>query len=432
MPTFVYMENYRGFASECVPLKCVNFLVGENSTGKTSFIELLEMFCYPPFWMIEPRFGVPGSHTRHFYDLVSASSKSKKKFTVGSVTVPGNSDESCCGMIVTYENSEGRPVPRRVSIIDTFGVKTVVGRLWISRKGEKYKARARKISFADSNVSSENRLRELVSIHHSNASFAEREITDEMQGSPLFMRSDDSLFEKSGGGGERDISVPEMFRTNLIELAPIRTKPRRTYDAPQTEFSPEGDHTPYVIRKRLSSKTLADKFSTFLEKIGKDSGLFEGISVKSYGNDAASPFEIRISLGRAILGLNNVGYGVSQALPVIVEMFVRPMGTMFTIQQPEVHLHPKAQASIGDLVAEISREEKKQFVIETHSDFTIDRFRLNVRKNGDIPSQLLFFKRNETGNQVTVIEIDKIGNLTDSQPDSYRSFFFNESLSLLE
>ena len=136
-------------------------------------------------------------------------------------------------------------------------------------------------------------------------------------------------------------------------------------------------------------------------------------------------------MGPSALGLDNVGYGVSQALPVLVEMFVRPKRTTFAIQQPEVHLHPKAQATFGDLIAELARSDEKRFVIETHSDFTIDRFRLNVRRNGAIPSQLLFFERTDTGNKVTAIEIDELGNLSASQPDSYRDFFYNESLELL-
>lgn len=429
MTTFVYIDNYRGFSQAWIPLSRVNFLVGENSTGKTSFIELLEMFCYAPFWLFEPRFGVPGSNSRHFNDLVSASSKKRTHFTIGSLCVPEKPGDSCSGMLVTYQNHEGRPAPKRVSIIDGGSIRTVDGKLWVSRSGEKYRSRTKPLIERNSECATADHFSSIVDTHHLNTGFTSRAVSEEMQGSPLFFRCEELLFKNTSE--DREVSVPPMFRTNLVELAPIRTKPKRTYDSPQTEFSPEGDHTPYVIRKRLTSKTHAVEFSNFLEKIGKDSGLFESISVKNYGNDPLSPFEIKIVLGKTALGLDNVGYGVSQALPVIVEMFIRPERTMFTVQQPEVHLHPKAQASIGDLIAEISRSEEKKFVVETHSDFTIDRFRLNVRKKGSIPSQLLFFERVDSGNRVTPITINDQGSLPDDQPESYRDFFFNESLSLL-
>jgi predicted ATPase len=230
---------------------------------------------------------------------------------------------------------------------------------------------------------------------------------------------------------ERGHKAPYPFMNHLVELAPIRTKPRRTYDAPQTEFSSEGEHTPYVIKRRLTSKTQAEAFRNFLEQAGASSGLFKSISVKPYGKGPMAPFEMKINLGSTSLGLENVGYGVSQSLPLLVEMFVRPKKTAFTIQQPEVHLHPKAQATFGDVIAELARNDAKKFIVETHSDFTMDRFRLNVRKNGSVPSQLLFFERTAKGNTVTPIRIHENGDLSADQPDAYRSFFFNESLELL-
>lgn len=185
------------------------------------------------------------------------------------------------------------------------------------------------------------------------------------------------------------------------------------------------------IHKRLNDRSKAESFSKFLRKIGCESGLFEQIDIKSYGKSPRSPFEIRIVLGTKALEISNVGYGVSQSLPIIVEMFVRPPETIFMIQQPEVHLHPKAQASIGDLIAEFARTDNKKFIIETHSDFTIDRFRLNLRSYGEIDSQLLFFERTGTGNKVISIKILPNGDLPENQPDNYRAFFFNEALSLL-
>jgi predicted ATPase len=181
----------------------------------------------------------------------------------------------------------------------------------------------------------------------------------------------------------------------------------------------------------LTNKSQAEAFKNFLETAGASSGLFKSIGLKQYGHGQLSPFEMMVDLGKSKLGLENVGYGVSQALPVLVEMFVRPKKTAFTVQQPEVHLHPKAQATFGDLIAKLAREDDKRFVIETHSDFTIDRFRLNIRNEGALPSQLLFFERGDNGNVVTSILISENGDLDANQPDAYRTFFYNESLALL-
>lgn len=430
MGTYIYADNFRGFTDAIVPICQVNFLVGENSTGKTSFIELIETFSNKPFWLIEPRYGAPGLPEKHFLDLVSAAGRSKQTFSIGAIELDNEQQRNDVGMIVTYKNLEGRPVPSRVSIIEGDQIRSIDGRIWTGGKGEKYKSRTRNYTKEFEPSSCVDKLRFIVATHKNSSGFTERETPEEQVRAPMFFRYHEALF---GGEGLniRDLQAPHLFMTVLINLAPIRTKPRRTYDAPQTEFSSEGEHTAYVIRKRLANKTQAEAFKTYLERAGESSGLFKSVSVKQYGTQPLAPFELKIVLGHTSFGLENVGYGVSQALPVLVEMFVRPNGTAFTVQQPEVHLHPKAQATFGDLIAGLSRTDKKIFFIETHSDFTIDRFRLNIRKEGYVPSQLLFFERDELGNHVTSIPIDQNGDLPEDQPEAYRAFFFNESLALL-
>jgi predicted ATPase len=134
------------------------------------------------------------------------------------------------------------------------------------------------------------------------------------------------------------------------------------------------------------------------------------------------------------LSINNVGYGVSQALPIIVELFSRGRGTNYAVQQPEVHLHPRAQAALGDVFFSLATIEAKRFFIETHSDYTIDRYRANFRKDNiqtKPPSQILFFERNSSGNFIHPIKIDENGDISASQPDSYRDFFIREQMSNL-
>jgi hypothetical protein len=225
----------------------------------------------------------------------------------------------------------------------------------------------------------------------------------------------------------------------LVWIAPIRSKPRRTYDEPHTVFSPEGSHTPYVIRRMLSSAKEAEKFKKFMEDVSKNSGLFEKIEIKYFGPALeTSPFEVDEFVDGKPLSLGWMGYGVSQSLPIFVELLDRPRGTAFAIQQPEVHLHPRAQACLGDVFFEMAIRDKKTFIVETHSDFAIDRFRMNFRrrrsrKKSDLKplSQILFFERREAKNTVTPIRIGDQGDMPADQPESYRRFFVKEEMRLL-
>ena len=443
MKTYEYVDNYRGFADAVIPLRQVNFLVGENSTGKSSILDLLEVFNEFQFWIIDPAPHTSTLRERNFFDLVSASS-GVESFTIGAIQL-SDDDKATDGIIVTYANREWRAVPERVSRIRGSEIKTVDEGA-SNESDEVYFSRKLELKKKKGQGESVDRVREFISTHKLSSSMQRRKSAEDSKRIPFFLRYSEFFYDKESLR-DRDTNPPEPFSRPFYELAPIRTKPRRTYDAPQTSFSPEGDHIPYLIKKTLNDPRANGDFKKFLSEFGEGSGLFREITIKDFGSDPLAPFEMQVGLGSISLGVKNVGYGVSQALPVLVEAFVRADGAAFNIQQPEVHLHPRAQAAFGDVIADLARSENKVFFVETHSDFTIDRFRINVRRNyyeslgdevssevaevDDYFSQILFFERDGKGNHVSSIPILRNGELSDDQPESYRSFFLHESLALL-
>jgi hypothetical protein len=234
--------------------------------------------------------------------------------------------------------------------------------------------------------------------------------------------------EKASEGGR--FEQPSIFH-DIVWQAPIRSKPRKTYDDHRLEYTPEGDHIPFLIKKKLDKKN--NEFKDYLSKFGELSGLFDEIIIKRYGHGSADPFELDVMLSQHPISVSSVGYGVSQVLPIIVETYVRKKKSWFAIQQPEIHLHPKAQAALGDMFFKIANNHAKKFIIETHSDFLIDRYRIACRTatENSIESQILFFERNKDGNMVTSIDISKNGEVSSDQPSSYRDFFLKEEMNLL-
>ena len=171
-----------------------------------------------------------------------------------------------------------------------------------------------------------------------------------------------------------------------------------------------------------------------LEQFGQESGLFDEISVKPLGKRGGEPFQMQVrKFGRRAKGplrnLVDVGYGVSQALPVITELFRDDKTPMFLLQQPEVHLHPSAQAALGSLFCQIS-DWSRQLVVETHSDHLVDRVRMDVRdKTGKLRPDdvsILFFEREDLDVRIHPLRLDAEGNIVGA-PSSYRRFFMEES-----
>ena len=84
--------------------------------------------------------------------------------------------------------------------------------------------------------------------------------------------------------------------------------------------------------------------------------------------------------------LADLGFGTSQVLPVLVAVNQLPDGSMFTVSQPETHLHPEVQAQLADYFVRLTKERDLRFVVETHSEYLINRLRILVAE-GVVPEE---------------------------------------------
>jgi hypothetical protein len=437
----LFIDNFRGFANAHIPIANVNFLVGENSTGKTSVLGLLKLFSGPRF-LFQQEFGDDQVNFGHFSDMVSAHSEDKSFFRVGLVwEEPGGrkNPKRAIGWLCTFLEEEG--VPRLSRYTFCRGQEKVFLRFNggdVHYKTETYPSPPT----VDAILAT--LLPQWVGEHSSTSGSHEKLFMPRgfpgkipvMVAMSLIggIRESNSRAKKAGKEVSVVLHPPDMaFIPDVTWIAPIRTKPRRTYDELTLAFSPEGGHTPYLIRKMLASRLAASQFHAFIENVGMASGLFQDVRIKNFGRGATGPFEVDVVLDGKALNLSTVGYGVSQSLPVLVELLARSPGTWFAIQQPEVHLHPRAQAALGDVFFEMAAREGKVFLVETHSDFTIDRFRMNYRteRAGKPDGQILFFERRDKHNVVTPLAIGKSGDLPTGQPQGYRDFFVKEEMRLL-
>ena len=216
-------------------------------------------------------------------------------------------------------------------------------------------------------------------------------------------------------------------------FAPIRTRPQRTYDPLKEVPKPEGSHVPMVLAKYLQKKFSEDSsLKDSLTSFGKTSGLFNSLEVKRKGNKESDPFQIVVKTFGQTFNLVDVGYGISQVLPIVVDVLQNRSDSTFLLQQPEVHLHPKAQAELGSFLISLAKERKQRFIIETHSDYLIDRIRMDVRDN-NIQAEdvvILYFEKTHGGVNIHELKLDEMGNIMNAPP-TYRQFFLEEERRML-
>jgi predicted ATPase len=446
-PLTFYLDNFRGFSETYFELKDVNFLVGENSSGKTSLLTAIRVIADPQLWS-SPQSTTKIAGSNHYSDFVSATSQDKSTFSLGMIwelkqpaknsshTNEHSPAARFVALLLVFKDDKGQPGVGQCHFqVDDFRCSIV-----LKRKSMQV--------HVDENV----RVPDDASCLFQDwtqwpGDQSKPLITKRQIGFPLYYAILDAItqYERStidAGGAKLDptrrrsrvMSELMSLANEIAWIAPIRTKPKRTYDEFSLEYSSEGEHTPYLIKELLARRTQASQFRKFLADIGRKSGLFQSINILRYGKGETAPFELDVVLDSDPLGINNVGYGVSQSLPIFVELFARSELSWFAIQQPEVHLHPKAQAAIGELIYEMCVNESKRFVIETHSDYLIDRFR-RMKKNGgkrEPDAQIVYFERKDGKNIAYPMDIAQDGTLPSDQPEGYRKFFVNEALAVLD
>lgn len=422
----LYLDNFRGFKDAYVPVADVNFLVGENSSGKTSILNLLKLMSGERL-LFDNQFNTEDLNLGTFDEIVSAQTDDASYFRIGMLRHDSASDLPLA-MLITYAKHEALPRDSRFTC--TFGRKELA----VRRVGDDIFFRVRDNAITP-NTEPRRLMERWVEDHDSNdGDFKRMNSPFSSEQSLLFPLSLVARESTAVGKTAKRFRMlsPTVF-PSLVWIAPIRTKPLRTYDQVNHVFSAEGVHTPYVIRKMLDSESQAIRFRNRIRRVGLNSGLFSEIDIKRFGDDISDPFQVRIVLDSKSFNMTSVGYGVSQALPVVVEVLCRPPNTWFAVQQPEVHLHPRAQSALGELVFGAAASERKGFLIETHSDFMVDRylFCMRSRRGRKPPSQVIFFERVNRKNTATTLVLSDSGELPAKQPRSYRAFFLREAMKNL-
>lgn len=141
--------------------------------------------------------------------------------------------------------------------------------------------------------------------------------------------------------------------------------------------------------------------------------------------------EIKPSNHNHASNFSDVGFGISQILPILVsDVCLGGDGTLL-VNQPEVHLHPSSQAKLGNYFA--SRIKSRNYVIETHSEYLINRLRLLVAQE-KIKTEYIavyFFDNNDqtSGPSIHKITLNKNGSL-ENAPQSFFDTYTNDTFNL--
>lgn len=211
-------------------------------------------------------------------------------------------------------------------------------------------------------------------------------------------------------------------------IGAMRLSPSRTYlftGEKRNRVGSNGDYATHILamdsaRGGSKSQNIKDNVVAWLRKAGIASDL--GIEIISDRH-----FEIRIQhpITREYENYADVGYGNSQIIPILVGGYNLKANSTYLVEQPEIHLHPRAQSELGDFFLDLYNRNI-QTIVETHSEHMILRLQQHIAK-GLIPSEdIIFHYIYPQNNEKCIIplRVDENGYFIDEWPEG----FFSEKL----
>ena len=127
------------------------------------------------------------------------------------------------------------------------------------------------------------------------------------------------------------------------------------------------------------------------------------------------------------LELGQVGFGISQLLPILTMLLTSKEHDVILIENPEIHLHPKLQAELVELFV-FALEANRKLIIETHSEHIINRIRLRIKENSQLKEKInIYFFEKDDICKYQEIEVDDNGNIEYWPKDFFDQAYYDLS-----
>jgi len=221
----------------------------------------------------------------------------------------------------------------------------------------------------------------------------------------------------------------ENLFKSIFYLGPLRTKTDRLYSwsgLTPASVGYSGENTVASILASSGRKISMGYKKAYkpLEQIIAESlkrmDLIEEFKVQQI-SEQRQDYEVKLRTkgSKDWVDLPDVGFGISQVLPVLVQCFYAPANSIIIMEQPEIHLHPSAQSALADVMVDVinSKENGKdrniQLIIETHSEHFLRRLQRRIAENSVQQDKVsaYFANTTKTPTKLEPLEIDIFGNI---------------------
>ena len=231
------------------------------------------------------------------------------------------------------------------------------------------------------------------------------------------------------------LAFEQLFH-DIYYLGPLREYPSRQYiwagEQPRDVGSRGELAVPALLASQRFGKSIRRGYrkpkKTVEEMVAywlKELGLIHSFSLEPIAENRKD-YEVRVrrSPRSAEVLITDVGFGVSQVLPVLVLCYYAPEGSTLILEQPEIHLHPAVQSGLADIFIDAIKTRGIQIILESHSEHLLRRLQRRIAEAQLTPDQaaLYFTTMAEDGtSHLQQLELDLFGNIRNWPQDFFGS-----------
>ena len=240
------------------------------------------------------------------------------------------------------------------------------------------------------------------------------------------VRRSHCFLELQSQDGHRGLNFTHELAFNIvrsIHLPGLRGNPERTYKLTSTGPRYPGTFENYAANIIHEWQETADKHLKTLADALHTLGLTGQVGTKKIGDTRIELQVGRLPDDRAgetdMVSIADVGFGVSQVLPVLVALIVAEPGQLVYLEQPEIHLHPRAQVALAQVLITAAKRGVR-VVAETHSSLLIRTVQTLIAERKLPPGlvRLHWFRRDDNGaTEITTAELNEAGAYGDWPAD---------------
>ena len=232
----------------------------------------------------------------------------------------------------------------------------------------------------------------------------------------------------------------ESLLDRVYYLGPLREDPKRDYlwsRSKPSDVGPRGEKAIDAIlaateagwERNLKPKAKRKPFQEIIAYWLREMKMIDSFRVEQIA-EGSNRWQARVktSAGASEVFLTDVGFGVSQVLPVITLLQYVPERSTVLLEQPEIHLHPLAQAELAEIIIQAVQRRKLQVIVESHSEHLLLRLQRRIAEEVFSHDDIrLYFCESKRGvSRLTQLQIDLLGQIN-NWPGHFMGDAFGET-----